>query len=215
MWGEKAVPKPPTPQETSAPGAALPPPGAAPLGPSLPPMGPASGCTSSPSSPYTTSRSLIHDLTLPSVPCLSIPSSPPPPATPLASCLATSQKFAHFLSLKRQGTHFNAKLSQSSALRNPALTDKLLQYVDMPPPGAGGGGGGRLQYQTTLSAAVWDPAAFPASAFREALRKGRDSVARDKEAQRTAWGRTSVEFVPATTAPAGGGKGDRRKGGWQ
>ncbi|KAJ4163844.1 hypothetical protein LMH87_005548 [Akanthomyces muscarius] len=223
--------KPPQPQETPAPGAALPPPSGAALGPSLPPMDtpttislpePSSddhnppAAAPPPSSPYTTTRSLIHDLTLPSVPNFDIP--PSPPGSPSPSSGTTNAKLEQFLSLKRKGTHFNAKLEQSSALRNPALTDKLLQFVDIPPPGGGERG---LQYTTTLSGELWSPDAFPAWAFREKLRKGRDKVAKEREAARAAPGRSGVEFVSgATTAVAttgGGGlsKGEKRRGGWQ
>ncbi|XWW92611.1 hypothetical protein V2A60_000536 [Cordyceps javanica] len=233
-------PKPPPARETPAPGAALPPPGAAPLGPSLPPMDssalgslpepPALDDDASaqagvaPSSPYTTARSLIHDLTLPAVPNFDIPVSPPGSPPPAAA--ATGQRFAHFLELKKKGTHFNAKLEQSSAQRNPALTDKLLWFVDIPPPrgdsnssnssNSSNGQKSVLQYQTTLPADVWDPGAFPAWAFRDGLRKGRDRVAKEREAARAAPGRTSVEFVSSTTTTTtSGGSREKRKGGWQ
>lgn len=172
--------------------------------------------TAPPSSPYSTARSLIHDLTLPSIPNFDIP--PSPPGSPSSSSGTTNAKFETFLSLKKKGTHFNAKLEQSSALRNPALTDKLLQFVDILPPGGGGGERG-LQYQTTLSEELWNPDAFPAWAFREKLKKGRDKVAREREAARAAPGRSGVEFVSGatTTATTGGGglSREKRKGGWQ
>lgn len=182
-----------------------------------------------PSSPYTTTRSLIHDLTLPTIPNFDIPASPPGSPPPAAA--GTNAKFTQFLALKRKGTHFNEKLEQSSALRNPALTDKLLQFVDIPPPRPppvvssgsngksavavaaqeGGGGGGSegdnnssimdnsLQYQTTLSHDLWDPTAFPDWAFRDRLRRMRDKVAKEREATRAGPGRSSVEFVSGTT----------------
>ena len=93
------------------------------------------------------------------------------------------------------------------------MMDKLLGFV-----GIGEGPG---QYETTLSADLWDPTAFPAWAYRGELRKKRDKVSREKEAQKLSGGRTSVEFVaPLTTtksgasgAGAGGYRGDKRKTG--
>ncbi|OAA73510.1 HCNGP-like protein [Cordyceps fumosorosea ARSEF 2679] len=220
-----------SPPSPPAPGATLPPPPssatAAPLGPSLQSTDPSSfaplpeptdlppSSSLPPSSPYTTTRALIHDLTLPPIPNLDLPSSPPrSPSSAAAAAAATDKKCAHFLKLKRAGTHFNAKLEQSTALRNPALTDKLLRFAEVDGRG--------LQYQTTLTAGVWDPGAFPEWAFRDGLRRARDRVAKEREAARAAPGRTSVEFVPATTtmaaaagAGAGAGKGEKRKGAWQ
>lgn len=239
----------PSPRPAPAPGPSLP--SGAPLGPSLPsadaasslpepspsPDASASASASAgaaPSSPYTTARSLIHDLTLPSVPSFDIP--PSPPGSPPAGAASTDRKVAQFLELKKRGTHFNAKLEQSSALRNPALTDKLLAFVDIPPPPPGGSSAeGRdrdgeesrkrldpaMQYQTTLPADVWDPSAFPAWAFRDGLRRGREKVAKEREAARGQPGRSSVEFVTGGTtgggASGGGGlsRGEKRKGGWQ
>ncbi|KAJ6155043.1 hypothetical protein N7470_005609 [Penicillium chermesinum] len=48
------------------------------------------------------------------VPNLDIPPSPPGSPDPAANA-----KFQHFLSLKHQGVHFNAKLATSSSLKNP------------------------------------------------------------------------------------------------
>ncbi|KAM3502240.1 hypothetical protein MY10362_004978 [Beauveria mimosiformis] len=229
----------PQPHAPRAPGASLPPPSSAlPLGPSLPPVAlpsasaaaSSSSSSPSPSSPYTTTRSLIHDLTLPSIPNFDIPPSPPRSRSPSSSSSsATTKKFEQFLALKKTGTHLNAKLEQSSALRNPALMDKLLDFVDVLPPGGGGGGGGdgqggqrekALQYQTTLSAEVWDPGAFPEWAFRDGLRRSREKVAKERETARAAGGRSSVDFVSGTTTAAaaaagGGGLREKRKGGWQ
>ncbi|KAM3532569.1 hypothetical protein NHJ13051_000032 [Beauveria bassiana] len=225
----------PQPHAPRAPGASLPPPpsSALPLGPSLPPVAlpsaSASSSSPSPSSPYTTTRSLIHDLTLPSIPNFDIPPSPPrsrSPSSSSSSSSATTKKFEQFLSLKKTGTHLNAKLEQSSALRNPALMDKLLDFVDVLPPGRGGGGGGdgqgrqkekALQYQTTLSAELWDPGAFPEWAFRDGLRRSSAKVAKEREMARAAGGRSSVDFVSGTMTAAAGGGGlrEKRKGGWQ
>lgn len=84
------------------------------------------------SSPYTTTRTALHNLTMPTTPNFSIPASPPPPPTnseASAVLAARTKKFERFLDLKRQGVHFNARLQGSSALRNPALLAKLMAFA--------------------------------------------------------------------------------------
>lgn len=170
---------------------------ATPLGPSLPAMGDDTfigqaddNGTPAPSSPYSANRALIQDLTLPSVPNLDIPPSPPGSPPPGAN-----KKFEQFLALKRKGTHFNAKLEQSAALKNPALMDKLMGFVDVT---------GVAQYETTLPLDLWNPKGFPDWAFRNRLRKSREAVAKEREAERTAGGRSSIDFVPSSSTPTSG-----------
>ena len=79
-----------------------------------------------PASPYTMQRSTVRDLTLPLYPNLDIP--PSPPGSPMSGI---DDKFAHFLELKRQGIHFNAKLATSAALKNPSLLPKLMQFSNI------------------------------------------------------------------------------------
>lgn len=160
------------------------------------------------SSPYSANRALIHDLTLPSVPNLDIPPSPPGSPPPRAS-----KSFEQFLALKKKGTHFNSKLEQSTALRNPTVTEKLMDFVGLDE---------RQQYETTLSPDLWNPAAFPETAFLENLRKSRDRIAKQREADKASGARTSVDFVPSTatgnaTAPAAGGlpRGDKSRSSWK
>lgn len=90
--------------------------------------------TSAESSPYSTVRSTLRNLTMPTTPNFSIPASPPPPPTnseSSATLAAQTKKFERFLDLKRQGVHFNARLEGSSALENPALLDKLMAFAGM------------------------------------------------------------------------------------
>ncbi|KAL7789423.1 HCNGP-like domain-containing protein [Trichoderma ceciliae] len=191
---------------------------AVPLGPSLPPADASitktlldpDGSQESPSSPYSSNRALIHDLTLPSVPNLDIPPSPPGSPRPEAN-----EKVAQFLQLKTKGIHFNSKLEQSTALRNPSLMDKLLDFVGIDEVG---------QYETTLPKELWDPRGFPEWAFRDKLSKSREKIAKEKEADRTAGGRTAVAFVPSISSSSGGAtslpgglnsRGEKRKGGWK
>ncbi|KAI6380793.1 hypothetical protein MCOR25_001466 [Pyricularia grisea] len=211
-----------------APGPQLPPPEAledAPvLGPSLPTNGQdlsamdvdatpePSVPPSQPASPYSANRALLRDLTLPPVPNLDVP--PSPPGSPPRSLPALTAKFETFLDLKRKkGTHFNARLAQSAAMRNPALMDKLMGFVGLEDPmtaaeaaKAGGAsatataGGNSMadQYITILSPDLWDPTAFPQWAFRGGLREAQEKVQKQKEAERTSGRREAVEFVPAS-----------------
>lgn len=160
-----------------------------------------------PSSPYSANRALIHDLTLPSVPNLDIPPSPPGSPPPGAN-----KKIEQFLQLKKKGIHFNSKLEQSPALKNPSLMDKLLDFVGIDEVG---------QYETTLPKEVWDPRGFPEWAFRDKLSKSRERIAKEKETDRAAGGRTAIDFVPANSSSSGGttsllsSRGEKRKGGWK
>ncbi|KAM0345325.1 hypothetical protein ACHAPU_006724 [Fusarium lateritium] len=182
-----------------------------PLGPSLPPMEEAvvddQDPTYRPASPYSANRALLRDLTLPSAPNMDIPPSPPGSPPPGAN-----KKFEQFLELKKKGTHFNAKLEQSSALKNPSLMDKLMKFVEVDE---------RSQYSTTLPTDLWNPAAFPEWAFKDKLRKSHDKAMKDKELEKATGTRTAVDFVSPTTAAgqdtaARGGlsRGEKRKSGW-
>ncbi|KAI1045926.1 hypothetical protein LB505_007985 [Fusarium chuoi] len=184
---------------------------AAPLGPFLPPMEGAvvddQDPASRPASPYSSNRALLRDLTLPSAPNLNIPPSPPGSPPP-----GTNEKFEKFLELKKKGTHFNAKLEQSTALKNPSLMDKLMRFVEVDE---------HSQYSTTLATDLWNPAAFPEWAFKEKLRKSHDKLLKDREAEKTTGTRTTVEFVPSSTLAgqdatvrSGLLRGEKRKSSW-
>ncbi|CAG7557020.1 unnamed protein product [Fusarium equiseti] len=184
---------------------------AVPLGPSLPPMEEAvvddQDPTFRPASPYSANRALLRDLTLPSAPNMDIPPSPPGSPPPGAN-----KKFEQFLELKKKGTHFNVKLEQSSALKNPSLMDKLMRFVEIDE---------RHQYSTTLPTDLWNPVDFPEWAFKDKLRKSNDKLAKEKEAERASGNRTAVDFVASTsttghdtTMKGGLSKGEKRKSGW-
>ena len=143
-----------------------------------------------PSSPYTTNRTLLHNLTMPTVANLDIPPSPPPgsPSSDAAQAALTA-KFDKFLELKRKkGVHFNARIADSHAFKNPAQTDKLLTFVGLDAEGAG-------QYGTVLPRELWDPAAFPEWAYRMDLRKTQDKVQRERGRKEG----EAVQFVPASS----------------
>lgn len=139
-----------------------------------------------PQSPYSAKRALIRDMTLPPVPNLDIPSSPPGSPRP-----ATDNKFAHFLELKKQGVHFNDKLARSSALKNPGLLQKLMGFAGLEEPD---------QYTSTLPREVWDPAGFPAWAYKEMLVKSQQEMHKKIEGEKARVQRDAIEFVSATSS---------------
>ncbi|KAL2046081.1 hypothetical protein N7G274_001528 [Stereocaulon virgatum] len=168
-------------------------------GPMIGPAGPPHPCTpedsilSAPSSPYTSQRATIRNLTMPTNPNLEIPLSPPGSPNPGAD-----QKFAHFLELKKQGVHFNAKLASSSALKNPSLLPKLMDFAGLDE---------QQQYATTLSAELWNPADFPEWAYKEELLKSQQSVLKKKEQEKSKAPREGIDFAGATNSsqPSKGG----------
>ncbi|KAI1461923.1 HCNGP-like protein-domain-containing protein [Annulohypoxylon moriforme] len=171
-------------------------------GPSFPPLEEApleddeadAGPGLPPGSPYTATRALLRDLTLPPIPNTDMPPSPPGSPPP-----ATSAKFERFLELKKQDVHFNSKVAQNPSLRNPALTEKLLAFVEL--------GGAADQYQTTLPADIWDPTAFPRWAYKEQLKQSQAEVEKARARGKGA----PVEFVAATASPAEDGQGSGSK----
>jgi hypothetical protein len=139
-----------------------------------------------PQSPYSTERALIRDLTLPTAPNYDIP--PSPPGSPDSN---TNAKFKHFLSLKQQGVHFNGKLAKSSALKNPSLMQKLMDFSGISESD---------QYATTLPKDIWDPSAFPEYAYKEELSKSQQQIRKKLEEKKARGQRESVDFVPATAS---------------
>ncbi|KAI0200346.1 HCNGP-like protein-domain-containing protein [Astrocystis sublimbata] len=155
-------------------------------GPSFPPLeeDPAGDAAAAPllpqapGSPYTATRALLRDLTLPAVPDMDIPPSPPASPPP-------SKKLENFLELKKKGVHFNARLADTTSMKNPALVDKLMAFAELDH---------RDQYRTTLAADLsWDPDIFPRQAYKEQLRQSQSDIA----AARTRAAGEAVKFVPS------------------
>jgi len=144
--------------------------------------------TMAPQSPYSANRALLRDLTLPTIPNYDIP--PSPPGSPIES---TNSKFKHFLELKKQGVHFNEKLAKSSALKNPSLMQKLMNFADIDEAG---------QYATTLAKDLWDPNGFPEYAYKEELAHSQQKIRKKREDEKAKGQRESIDFVPAA-APSG------------
>ncbi|KAF7712719.1 Uncharacterized protein PECH_006773 [Penicillium ucsense] len=137
--------------------------------------------TSGRSSPFSSTRALVHDLTLPPVPNLNIP--PSPPGSPNA---ALNAKFEHFLALKKQGVHFNAKLASSSSLRNPSLLKKMMEHAGIKE---------HEQYNTSLPSDIWDVSNLPQWAFKDELLKTQQEVRQSREEKNATGQRSSIEFV--------------------
>lgn len=149
-----------------------------------------------PASPYTANRSLIHNLTLPTVPDLDIPPSPPGSPSLIPAHTALTAKIDKFLELKRKkGTHFNARIADSHALRNPPLMDKLLGFVGVGTTFSEDSVAGTEQYATTLPTELWDPSSFPDWAYRVQLRKTQERLQKEKGRERG----EAVQFVPASS----------------
>lgn len=125
-------------------------------------------------------------MTLPPIPNLDIPPSPPGSPRP-----EMDNKFAHFLELKKQGIHFNDKLARSSALKNPVLLQKLMDFAGLEEPD---------QYASTLPKEVWDPAGFPTWAYKEELVKSQQEMQKKMEEEKARMQRDSIEFVSATSS---------------
>ena len=158
---------------------------------------------------------------------MDIPASPPLSPSDIGSVerlAALTSKFDKFLELKRtKGQHFNSRIAQSAATKNPGLMDKLMRFVGVetefyfddlpaetvdnsksspehtevapPPPPAGW-----EQYATTLSTEVWDPSVMPGWAYRERIRKTQERMQKENERKRG----ERLEFVSGGLATSSG-----------
>lgn len=178
----EALPKPAYPKATPPP--------------SAPVNGPAQGPTVSPppsdndhdghlppGSPYASSRAIIQNLTLPTVPNFDIPPSPPgsPPQR-------ATKKFAQFLELKKKGQHFNQRLESSAVLRDPGHSQKLMDFAGISE---------EERYASTLPEDLAVPAVFPPWAYVEELRASQKKIFKMREQKQSGAPR---EFVSATNS---------------
>ncbi|PWY76168.1 hypothetical protein BO70DRAFT_363726 [Aspergillus heteromorphus CBS 117.55] len=131
---------------------------------------------------FPASRTLIHDLTLPPVPNLDIPPSPPGSPDPAANA-----KISHFLSLKKQGMHFNEKLAGSASLRNPSLIRKMMDHAGIDD---------QAQYYTSLPLQIRGASDLPRWGFKEELLKAQREI--QAEARKVLGHKDAVQFVAAT-----------------
>ncbi|GKZ39994.1 hypothetical protein AbraIFM66950_001852 [Aspergillus brasiliensis] len=133
---------------------------------------------------FSEDRTLIHDLTLPPIPNLDIPPSPPGSPNPAANA-----KFAHFLSLKKQGMHFNEKLAGSTSLKNPSLLKKMMDHAGIDD---------QAQYHTTLPPEVWSINDLPSWGYKEELLRVQRELRDKAEERKSAGQRDAINFVAAT-----------------
>jgi HCNGP-like protein len=117
---------------------------------------------------------------------LDIPPSPPGSPDPAANA-----KFEHFSSLKKQGVHFNSKLASSSSLKNPSLLMKMMVHAGVDE---------RSQYNTALPAELWSTSDLPEWGYKEELLKVQQEIRQSMEEKKVAGQRSSLEFVPGSTA---------------
>jgi len=154
----------------------------------MPPLEPISENGSAPASPYTASQLALRSLTMPPVPNLSIPPSPPgsPP-------LSSNAKIARFLELKKRGTHFNQRLENSSALRNPGWLEQSTAYAGI---------SGDEQYVSSLAEedGLGVPKTWPEWAYLDGLNKSQVYISKRKEEKRARGQREAIDFVPAATS---------------
>ncbi|WEW60346.1 hypothetical protein PRK78_005831 [Emydomyces testavorans] len=136
------------------------------------------------SSPFSSQRSLIRDMTLPPHPNLDIPPSPSRSPSP-----SSNQKFIHFLSLKKQGIHFNEKLASSSSLKNPSLLPSLMQHAGLEE---------KSQYATSLGENIWDVTGLPQWGYKEELQKSQQEIRRRVQEKKESTLRESIDFVQAS-----------------
>ena len=179
------------------------------MGPSLGPTLPTQSAddqeetsTSVSSSPYLAARAGIRNLTMPPVPNFDIPPSPPGSPPPLST-----KKFANFLELKKKGVHFNAKLDSSSAIRNPGVLPKLLEFAGIDHYD---------QYASALPEDLSIPTSYPPWAYGEELNKTQQKLLKRKEADKSKSARERIDFVSSsntnTASPrTGASTGGRRQ----
>ena len=129
-----------------------------------------------------TTQQLLHSLTLPPIPNVSIPLSPP--GSPLPSATA---KVNRFLELKSKGVHFNEKLSSSTKMRNPNLLLSLMEFAGIDQ--------NHDQYASTLleDVAAIPKYGFPRDAYVEELGKTQQELATKRAEDRKKSG--SLAFV--------------------
>jgi len=137
-------------------------------------------------SPFSASWTLTQDLTLPPVPNLDIPPSPPGSPDP-----AVNAKFEHFLFLKKQGVHFNAKLASSSSLKNPSLLIKMMEHAGIDE---------QAQYNTSLPVELWNTSTLPPWAFKEELFRAQQEARQRLDDKKASGQRSSIEFVSGSPA---------------
>lgn len=133
---------------------------------------------------YEATRQVIHQLTLPPLPHVEIPPSPPGSPRPTATA-----RIKQFLDLKKQGVHFNDRLAESSALRNPTQLQSQLAFAGLSE---------NDQYATTLPYGLKPVPdnGFPYWAYGPELNRTQERLRKQKEREKGG----KVEFVSSKAA---------------
>jgi hypothetical protein len=140
---------------------------------------------SAPSSPYSRDRAAVRSLTMPPIPNLKIPDSPPGSPPP-----ESTKKFARFLELKKKGVHFNARLEESPALRNPAVLKRLTALAGIDDVN---------QYASALPRDIAVPPQFPPWGYFEELNRNQLRLLKKREEEKAKGGRKIVFVKPTQT----------------
>lgn len=204
--------KPPPASEVPAPAPIAQPSPAHPPVPDGPVSGPSLGPTASPpptvsglpeefgpGSPYMSTRTAIRNLTLPTVPNFDIPPSPPGSPPPRSTA-----KFTQFLELKKKGQHFNERLENLPALKDPGHLQKLMKFARMTYPEDG--------YASTLPEGIAVPTQWPQGVYAEELRESQKKTGQRREEENKKNPRDGIAFVSAgvssgTSTPSGKASG--------
>lgn len=159
-----------------------------PIGPSICESTPQGlDATNRATSPFSADRAALRAMTLPQHPDLDIPASPLGSPNP-----AMAAKVSHFLGLKSQGIHFNAKLASAPTLQNPNLLPKLMHAAGITAQGA--------QYDTSLGTGLWDPQRLIACTSVEEIDQAQRVMLKQRHAATSGKER---EFVKAGAAAEG------------
>jgi hypothetical protein len=137
---------------------------------------------SAPSSAYSRTRATIRSLTMPPIPNLNIPDSPPGSPPP-----ESTKKFTRFLELKKKGVHFNTRLEESPALRNPAVLKRLTALAGIDDVD---------QYASALPKDIAAPPQFPPGAYFEELNRNQLRLLKKREAEKSK--SRKIDFVKPT-----------------
>jgi hypothetical protein len=153
-----------------------------------------------PFSPYTFNRQRLRELTMPPVPNFDITDAPPPPAQnseEAATLAAVAKQFERFLEMKKQGIHFNERLQNSTALRNPSMLLKLMDFAGITEGEC---------YETTLPAELSVLSRWPEDCYVESLVKQNERREKKRLAERE-----KVDFVPAQATSGKSTLGDTKR----
>ncbi|KAL5625342.1 hypothetical protein BROUX41_005402 [Berkeleyomyces rouxiae] len=97
---------------------------------------------------YAEYRSLLRELTYPTVPKMDF--APSPPGSPAPQ---VTSKVNNIIRLKKNDVHFNIKMEQSTAFHNPAISQKLMAFAEIDEQHG--------QYASVLPKSLWDATKFP------------------------------------------------------